>query len=66
MISSSLIKEEDEFNQKILKNLIVNKLNELDYERVIFDIRGFLENPEDIKKITKDLLVEKTLNYNFF
>lgn len=65
LISSSLIKE-DEFNQKILKNLIVNKLNELDYERVIFDIRGFLENPEDIKKINKDLLVEKTLNYNFF
>ena len=50
----------------MLKDLIVNKLNELDYKRVIFDIRGFLENPEVIKKINKELLIEKTLKYNFF
>lgn len=66
LITSSLINENDVFNEKMLKDLIVNKLNELDYKRVSFDIRGFLENPEDIKKINKELLIEKTLKYNFF
>lgn len=66
LITSSLINENDVFNEKMLKDLIVNKLNELDYKRVSFNIRGFLENPEDIQKINKELLIEKTLKYNFF
>ncbi len=63
LVQTGIIKEEDEFTLEILKQMLIERFDSIDYENAKQDVVGFIKNPSSLslwnadffKKITENL-----------
>lgn len=60
LIENGKIKEEDRFNIEIVKEMLINKFNEIDYEMVKNDASNFTIDNEDLRYYSKELFIDLT------
>ena len=59
LLESGKISENDEFNLEVLKRMLKERFESLDYNMVLKDVRKFLFKPENIPFYTKELFLDK-------
>lgn len=64
LIESNYIKEEEEFNIKVLKELLIKRFKEIDYDKVKEDIIPFIKNIDDINIWNSNFFIDITNNLN--
>ena len=62
LLESGKISENDEFNLEVLKRMLKERFESLDYNMVLNDVRKFLFKPENIPFYTKELFLDKLNN----
>lgn len=62
LLESGKISENDEFNLEVLKRMLKERFESLDYNIVLNDVRKFLFKPENIPFYTKELFLDKLNN----
>ena len=62
LIDSKYIDEKFDLNDKTLKELLINKFNEIDYEKAKEDVIPFINDVDSLKFWGKDFFVEITQN----
>ena len=58
LVDTGKIKEEDEFNSNILKEMLVDKFNSIDFNQVKIDASKFLFKNEDLSYYCRDLFID--------
>lgn len=58
LVDSGVIKEDDIFNIEVLKKMLIDKFEKVDYNQVIKDASRFLINNEDLSYYSKELFIQ--------
>ncbi len=58
LVETGKIKEGDEFNIEVLKKMLLEKFNNIDYEQVKVDAQKFIFKNEDLSFYCKDLFIQ--------
>ena len=60
LIESNFIEENSEFNIDILKDVLINKFNEIDYQDAKEDVRPFIRDVNNLNIWSKEFFVSIT------
>lgn len=58
LIESKKIEPDEEFNMQVLKDMLKNRMNEVDFNQVASDASRFIFRNEDLSYYSKDLLLQ--------
>lgn len=64
LIDSNVLKRNDNFNINVLKEMLTNKFNEINYNDAKEDVIAFIEDKDSLNLWTKEFFVEITKNLN--
>ena len=64
LIASNFIKEDEQFDINILKDMLIKKFNEIDYEEAKKDVIPFIKNNQSLDLWNKEFFAEITKNLN--
>lgn len=62
LVQTCIIKEEDEFTLEILKQMLIERFDSIDYENAKQDVVGFIKNPSSLSLWTADFFKKITEN----
>ena len=58
LIESKKIKPDEEFNMQVLKDMLKNRMNEVNFDQVASDASRFIFRNEDLSYYSKDLFLQ--------
>lgn len=64
LIDSNVLKRNDNFNINVLKEMLTNKFNEINYNDAKEDVIAFIEDKDSLNLWTKEFFIEITKNLN--
>lgn len=64
LIDSNVLKENDNFDINVLKEMLTNKFNEINYNDAKEDVIAFIEDKDSLNLWTKEFFIEITKNLN--
>lgn len=64
LIDSNVLKRNDNFDINVLKEMLTNKFNEINYNDVKEDVIAFIEDKDSLNLWTKEFFIEITKNLN--
>lgn len=60
LLESDYIKENDKFNIDILKEMLINKFNEINYDEAKEDVISFVKNSDSLDIWSKEFFISIT------
>ena len=58
LVASKVIKEDDDFRIDVLKKLLLNRFNQVDFSKVEQDAKNFTIRSEDFSLYCKELFID--------